>query len=184
MFAYLDTLWIDGLQNLRDLQNMAFKDVLLIKGFCLFVCLLAFWQGDMSAPGSTSIAFLFFFFFFFRDRVSLCSPGCPRTRRSACLCLQSAGIKGVRHHTQRHCISKKMMSTEESPSGICFFVASCHGARTCPCLNCGLHAVYAVGKQDMKEVDCQVLPGQGRQVLHNSCFTEKSVRDSGTGGQR
>jgi hypothetical protein len=46
-------------------------------------------------------------FLFFRDRVSLCSPGCPgtclvdqagpRTQRSACLCLPSAGIKGVRH---------------------------------------------------------------------------------------
>jgi hypothetical protein len=29
---------------------------------------------------------------------SLCRPGWPRTQRSACLCLPSAGIKGVRHH--------------------------------------------------------------------------------------
>jgi hypothetical protein len=50
----------------------------------------------------------FFFFLVFRDRVSLCSPGCPgahfvdqaglKTQKSACLCLLSAGIKGVRHH--------------------------------------------------------------------------------------
>ncbi|GAB1299300.1 Vacuolar protein sorting-associated protein 13B [Apodemus speciosus] len=32
-----------------------------------------------------------------QDRVSLCSPGCPR---SACLFLPSAGIKGVKHHCQ------------------------------------------------------------------------------------
>ena len=47
------------------------------------------------------------FFFFPRDRVSLCSPGCPgthcrpgwpRTQKSSCLCLPSARIKGVRHH--------------------------------------------------------------------------------------
>ena len=37
-------------------------------------------------------------FFFFRDRVSLCSPGCPQTQKSACLCLPSARIKGVQHH--------------------------------------------------------------------------------------
>jgi hypothetical protein len=43
---------------------------------------------------------LFCFVFVFRDRVSLCSPGCPGTQKSACLCLPSAGIKGVRHPTQ------------------------------------------------------------------------------------
>jgi hypothetical protein len=30
---------------------------------------------------------------------SLCRPGWPQTQKSACLCLSSAGIKGVRHHT-------------------------------------------------------------------------------------
>jgi hypothetical protein len=30
----------------------------------------------------------------------LCRPGWPRIQKSACLCLPSAGIKGVRHHTQ------------------------------------------------------------------------------------
>jgi hypothetical protein len=43
----------------------------------------------------------------FQDRASLCSPGCPgthsrsgwpQTQRSPCLCLPSAGIKGVCHH--------------------------------------------------------------------------------------
>jgi hypothetical protein len=47
---------------------------------------------------SLRIRDIFFFFLVFRDRVSLCSPGCPRTQKSACLCLPSAGIKGVRHH--------------------------------------------------------------------------------------
>ena len=31
---------------------------------------------------------------------SLCRPGCPGTQKSACLCLPSAGIKGVRHHAR------------------------------------------------------------------------------------
>jgi hypothetical protein len=44
----------------------------------------------------------------FRERVSLYSPGCPGThsvdqagldlKKSACLCLTNAGIKGVSHH--------------------------------------------------------------------------------------
>jgi hypothetical protein len=29
---------------------------------------------------------------------SLCRPGWPQTQKSACLCLPSAGIKGMRHH--------------------------------------------------------------------------------------
>jgi hypothetical protein len=29
---------------------------------------------------------------------SLCRPGWPRTQKSACLCLQSVGIKDVHHH--------------------------------------------------------------------------------------
>jgi hypothetical protein len=29
---------------------------------------------------------------------SLCRPGWPQTQRSGCLCLPSAGIKGMRHH--------------------------------------------------------------------------------------
>jgi hypothetical protein len=47
--------------------------------------------------------------FFFRDRVSLCSPGCPATHfvdqaglelrnLPASVCLPSAGIKAVSHH--------------------------------------------------------------------------------------
>jgi hypothetical protein len=54
----------------------------------------------------------FFFFFGFSKQGfsvwlswlswnSLCRPGWPRTQKFACLCLPSAGIKGVRHHTQR-----------------------------------------------------------------------------------
>ena len=52
------------------------------------------------------ITSLFFFFFFFWDRVSLCNPGCPgthsvdrpQTQKPTCLCLPSAGIKGMCHH--------------------------------------------------------------------------------------
>jgi hypothetical protein len=50
------------------------------------------------------VANLFWFCFVFRDRVSLCSPGCPGTHsveadlESTCLCLPSAGIKGVHYH--------------------------------------------------------------------------------------
>jgi hypothetical protein len=59
--------------------------------------------------------FIYLFIFVFWDRVSLCSPGCPRThfcrpgwpwtQKSACLSLPSAGIKGVRHHHQAISIS-------------------------------------------------------------------------------
>jgi hypothetical protein len=52
----------------------------------------------------------FFFFLVFQDRVSLYSPGCPGAhfvdqagpdlRNPACLCLLSAGIKGVHHHAR------------------------------------------------------------------------------------
>ena len=50
--------------------------------------------------------FLFLFFFPLRQSFSvspwlsrnlLCRPGCPRTQKSPCLCLQSAGIKVVLH---------------------------------------------------------------------------------------
>jgi hypothetical protein len=56
------------------------------------------------------VCFLFvclFVCFVFWDRVSLCSSGCPgthsgpgwpQTQRSTCLCLASAGIKGMHHH--------------------------------------------------------------------------------------
>lgn len=31
---------------------------------------------------------------------------------------------------------------------------------------------------ECREVNCQALPGQGRQVLQKSCFTEKGLSDS------
>jgi hypothetical protein len=56
-------------------------------------------------------SFLFFFFFFFFNFSrhgffvflwlswnSLCRPGWPRTQKFTCLCLPSAGIKGMSHH--------------------------------------------------------------------------------------
>jgi hypothetical protein len=57
---------------------------------------------------SLKMLFFCFLFLFFWDRVSLyspwlfwnslCRPGWPWTQKSVCLCLPSAGIKGVRHH--------------------------------------------------------------------------------------
>jgi hypothetical protein len=59
--------------------------------------------------GNYHIFFPFFFFVFCFQRQgfsvypwlswnSLCRSGCPQTQKSACLCLLSAGIKGVHHH--------------------------------------------------------------------------------------
>jgi hypothetical protein len=49
----------------------------------------------------TLLRFYFFFFFSWdRQGFSLCRPGCPRIQKSACLCLPSAGIKGMCHHTR------------------------------------------------------------------------------------
>jgi hypothetical protein len=59
-----------------------------------------------------TLIFFFFFFWFFETGFlcvalavleswnSLCRPGWPRTQKSACLCLPSAGVKGVRHHAR------------------------------------------------------------------------------------
>jgi hypothetical protein len=60
---------------------------------------------------SGSLFFFFFFFGFFEtgflcvalavlELSSLCRPGWPRTQKFACLCLPSAGIKGMRHHAR------------------------------------------------------------------------------------
>jgi hypothetical protein len=51
--------------------------------FCLFVFVFVFETGFLCV----ALAVL-----------ELCRPGWPRTRKSACLCLPSAGIKGVCHH--------------------------------------------------------------------------------------
>ena len=42
------------------------------------------------------------FVYLFQDRVSLYSPGCPGNQKSTCLCLPSAGIKGVSHHAHHY----------------------------------------------------------------------------------
>jgi hypothetical protein len=53
---------------------------------CLFVCLFVLFYFDTG------------FLCSWLSWNSLCRPGWPRTQKSACLCLPSAGIKGVRHH--------------------------------------------------------------------------------------
>ena len=72
-------------------------------------------RGNITTPPIFYSFFFFFFFFFFSffgfsrqgfsvlpwlSWNSLCRPGWPRTQKSACLCLPSAGIKGVRHHAR------------------------------------------------------------------------------------
>jgi hypothetical protein len=64
---------------------------------------------------NTILPYMFFFFFFcnfsrqgfsvfpWLSWNSLCRPGWPWTQKSACLCLPSAGIKGVHHHCPAGC---------------------------------------------------------------------------------
>ena len=65
---------------------------------------------------------MFLFLFFSRQVVSklswnsLCRPGWPLTQKSACLCLLSAEIKSVRHHTRPVWIS---YATSENSSPEC-----------------------------------------------------------------
>ena len=40
---------------------------------------------------------------------SLCRPGWPRTQKTTCLCLPSAGITGMRHHCPSHPMSWKTL---------------------------------------------------------------------------
>jgi hypothetical protein len=59
------------------------------------------------------ISFFFFFFCLFLSVAqlswnSLCRPGWPRTQKSACLCLPSPGIKGMRHHAWQINLFKKL----------------------------------------------------------------------------
>ena len=70
-------------------------------------------NSEPSTNGWISWCFtsLFIYFFFLWQGVSLCCPDCPGTlcrsgwpwtQTSACLCLLSAGIKGMRHHCPPH----------------------------------------------------------------------------------
>jgi hypothetical protein len=63
--------------------------------------------NHLTSPKKDTFLFVCFALFFKTGFLSLCSPGCPRTlcrpgwpgtQKSACLCLPSAGIKGMRHH--------------------------------------------------------------------------------------
>lgn len=62
-----------------------------------------------------------FCFLSFRDKVSPCSPGCPRPQKSTGLFLPSAGIKSVRHH--RPASSNFFTNTILNPHG-CLYIAS------------------------------------------------------------
>jgi hypothetical protein len=77
---------------------------------------LSLWSGGIKCMGHH--LFLFFVLFFFLRQGfsvqpwlswnSLCRPGWPRTQKSACSCLPSAGVKGVRHHRPATTFLKKM----------------------------------------------------------------------------
>jgi hypothetical protein len=75
-------------------SNVEFALCLASFLFLLFFCLFVF----------LFVCFCFFETGFLCIAVSvlesLCRPGWPRTQKSACLCLPSAGIKGVRHHVR------------------------------------------------------------------------------------
>ena len=72
---------------------------------------------------SSFLSIFFLFFFSFRDRVSLCSPGCPGTysvdqvglalRNPPASVSQSAGIIGVRHHRPARILSLKNQNKSE-----------------------------------------------------------------------
>jgi hypothetical protein len=84
---------------------------IFLSSFLSFLLSLVFLVFGFWYLGVWCLVFLVFGFWFlvFRDRVSLYSPGCPgthfvdqagQTQKSACLCLLSAGIKGVCHHAR------------------------------------------------------------------------------------
>jgi hypothetical protein len=88
--------------SLQDTRRMDFSFIERewVPGHLFCSCLIHTERLVMTASSSL----LLFYFLFFRDRVSLYSPGCPgthsrpgwpRTQKSACLYLPSAGIKGV-----------------------------------------------------------------------------------------
>lgn len=70
--------------------------------------------------------------------------------------------------------SKKMMSIREPPYGVCFSCYKLPLGRNLPLPQ--LQTACCCGQAGHGKANCQTLQGQGRQVLHNSCFTEKSVQ--------
>jgi hypothetical protein len=73
------------------------------------------WELNLGLLRATHVSFvcLFVFVFVFVFETgflcialavwnSLCRPGWPLTQKSACLCLLSAGIKGVRHYCRTY----------------------------------------------------------------------------------
>ena len=81
---------------LLDLFRISFVVPLV----CLFVCLFVYW---LSETGFLCVALAV---------LELCRPGWPRTQKSACLCLSSAGIKDVRHHARLAILIKSYQEAE------------------------------------------------------------------------
>jgi hypothetical protein len=79
--------------------------------------------GTFTQWSTTQLLKRIIIFFLFQDRVSLCSPCCPQTQKSTCLCLLSAGIKGVCHHCLAQnslvCFSPSVLDASPSDVYIC-----------------------------------------------------------------
>jgi hypothetical protein len=64
---------------------------------------------------------------------SLCRLCWPRTQKSACLCLSSAGIKGVHHHAQPHNFFRYLPLMAQNQARVdasCFFLLSVYGRQS------------------------------------------------------
>jgi hypothetical protein len=82
----------------------------------------------LTQKSKNDLLFYFYFFGFSRQGFSLwpwlswnslCRPGWPRNQKSACLCLPSAGSKGVRHYCPAtyafyfsHCCSENTLESQ------------------------------------------------------------------------
>jgi hypothetical protein len=91
----------------------------------------------VKVPNYLSLVLYFFFFFFSKQVFSVqfwqswnspYRPGWPRTQKSACLCLPSAGIKSVQQHWQGQityfCFFEARSSSTCSPQTHCVAKAS------------------------------------------------------------
>ena len=99
-FSYNEDLLGDRVSLSRPTGLQLTKHTRLLANFQNSTCLLP----DTGIKRELRPVLFYFTFLVSQDRVSLCSPGCPTTQlidqagpklRSACLCVPSAGIKGV-----------------------------------------------------------------------------------------
>ena len=107
--------------------------VLVACAVSLMASAIALVAHAVAFVASSMVLFFFFFlflsFFFFKTGFlcvalavlnSLCRPGWPQTQKSTCLCLPSAGVKGVRHHAWLSSVTL----VASAVAHVVFFVAS------------------------------------------------------------